>query len=126
MGSCKTRENTDAYLLTGSWNLYSGIAHANWLISIASTDMQDGTQSPMMHLLSKSYTSIDKTWEISGLRQPGSYQLSSEALMIPKYLAFTYQIKQGVGPLYQIPLNLLFAGEFADVALGTSRAAIEH
>ena len=46
--------------------------------------------------------------------------------MIPKHLAFTYQIKKGEGPLYQIPLNLLFSGEFAAVALGTSRAAIDH
>ena len=46
--------------------------------------------------------------------------------MIPKHLAFTYQIKKGEGPLYQIPLNLLFSGEVATVAQGTSRAAIDH
>ena len=54
VGSCKNRETTEGYLLTSSWNSNSGISHADWLISIASTEMQDGTQSPMMHLLPKS------------------------------------------------------------------------
>ena len=88
--------------------------------------MQDGNQTPMMRLLPKSAANIDKTWDVGGLRQTGSYHFATEELLVPKHLAFTYTVKEGEAPLYQIPLNLLFAGGFAAVALGTSRAAIDQ
>ena len=79
-----------------------------------------------MRLLPKSSVVINKKWDVTGLRQTGSYEFSVEAKLVPKHLTFAYENKGGEFPLYQIPLNLLFAGGFAAVALGTSRAAIDQ
>ncbi len=79
-----------------------------------------------MHLFPKSAANINKTWDVVGLRQTGSYEFSTDAILIPEHLAFAYEIREGEAPLYQIPLNLLFAGGFAAVALGTSRTAIDE
>lgn len=125
-GACQSQQNAEGYELTGCWNFSSGIAHADWLIGVANTTLQDGTRKPMMHLLPKSSASIDKSWDVNGLQQTGSYQFTTDSLHVPEQMAFAYEIRTGDPPLYQIPLNLLFAGGFAAVALGTSRAAIDH
>ena len=125
-GECFSQQDTEGYELSGCWNFSSGIAHADWLIGVASTNFQDGTRKPMMHLLPKSSAVIDKDWDVNGLRQTGSYQFRTDSLRIPERLAFPYEIRKDDPPLYQIPLNLLFAGGFAAVALGTSRTAIDR
>ena len=125
-GECFSQHGAEGYELTGCWNFSSGIAHADWLVGVASTNFQHGTRSPMMHLLPKSSAIIDKDWDVNGLRQTGSYQFSTKSLRIPDRLVFAYEIREDDPPLYQIPLNLLFAGGFAAVALGTSRTAIDR
>lgn len=124
-GPCYSSETDSGYRLTGTWNFSSGIAHADWLIGIAMATGIDGSKKPVWHFFPKSDAVINATWEVAGLRRTGSYTFSVTELEIPGGYAFEQVIREPDSPLYQIPLNLLFAGGFASVALGVCEAAME-
>ena len=125
VGDCSSEKSEQGYRLTGRWNFCSGYPHADWLIAVSAVMRSNGSKSPVWHLFKRDTADVDKTWNVAGLRQTGSYTFSVTDRFVPKEHAFSNQITGKDVPLYQIPLNLLFAGGFAAVALGISRAAID-
>jgi alkylation response protein AidB-like acyl-CoA dehydrogenase len=121
-----SEEKSDHFVLTGSWNFSSGIDHADWLIGVANTLLADGSRAACWHLLPKASAIIDQEWDVAGLRKTGSFRFSVNNLKVPHEHVLRYEITAADEPLYQIPLNLLFAAGFCAVALGVSRAAIDY
>lgn len=124
-GQCRSSETAEGFNLSGTWTFSSGIAHADWLLGVAAARLDSGEKAAKWYLFPKSSADIDFDWEVNGLRRTGSYGFSVEQLAVPAEHAFEYQVRKEDPPLYQIPMNLLFAGGFAAVALGVSRAAID-
>ena len=124
-GNASSVEQDDGFLLSGSWSFSSGIAHADWLIGLSSTRLLDGSKAARWHLFPKASADIDDAWDVAGLRRTGSYGFSVNELKVPKTHVFEYAVRKEDPAIYQIPLNLLFAGGFAAVALGVARSAID-
>ncbi len=122
---CHSTETETGYSLTGSWTFSSGINHADWLLAMAPVKGKTATKKILWHLLPRHEASIGKAWQVNGLKATGSFEFSVANLEIPTTHAINVQIHEEDPPLYQIPLNLLFACGFAAVALGVSRSALD-
>ena len=115
----------DNFVLSGSWWFSSGINHATWLLGVATLKKNEESESAIWHLFKKSEAQILKNWDVAGLRGTGSYQFDVKELHVPQSMTFEVKIRKEDPPLYQIPLNLMFACGFAAVALGISRSALD-
>ncbi|RPG50670.1 MAG: hypothetical protein CBB61_003130 [Gammaproteobacteria bacterium TMED1] len=115
----------DNFVLSGSWWFSSGINHATWLLGVATQKKNKESESAIWHLFKKSEAQILKNWDVAGLRGTGSYQFDVKELHVPQSMTFEVKIRKEDPPLYQIPLNLMFACGFAAVALGISRSALD-
>ncbi|MAI42710.1 MAG: hypothetical protein ACJ0Q6_04995 [Candidatus Azotimanducaceae bacterium] len=115
----------DNFILSGSWWFSSGINHATWLLGVATLKKNKESESAIWHLFKKSEAQILKNWDVAGLRGTGSYQFDVKELHVPESMTFEVKIRKEDPPLYQIPLNLMFACGFAAVALGISRSALD-
>jgi alkylation response protein AidB-like acyl-CoA dehydrogenase len=122
---CESKETDIGYLLTGTWSFSSGINHSDWLIGMAPVKVDGETKAFLWHFLPKQHAQIENNWDVNGLKATGSYQFSVANLAIPRSHTVAIEIRPDDPPLYQIPMNLLFAGGFAAVALGVSRAALD-
>ncbi|MBC80172.1 MAG: hypothetical protein CMQ33_05005 [Gammaproteobacteria bacterium] len=119
-----TRKVGDNYVLNGNWAFSSGINHASWLFGVATLEEEDGSKRGIWHVINKSDAKIIYDWQVAGLKATGSYPFQVEGLSIPESMTLEVKTRKDDPPLYQIPLNLLFACGFASVALGVSRAAL--
>ncbi len=123
---CQSTEIENGYSLTGSWSFSSGINHADWLLAMAPVVGKGSSRRIFLwHFLPKHEAMIGDAWQVNGLKATGSFEFSVADLTIPATHAINVQIQKQDPPLYQIPLNLLFACGFAAVALGVSRAALD-
>lgn len=122
---CQSKEIDTGYSLTGTWTFSSGINHADWLLGMAPVSKKGGAKRFLWHFLPKQVATIGNAWHVNGLKATGSHEFSVSGLKIPADHAINVQIQRDDPPLYQIPLNLLFACGFAAVALGVSRAALD-
>lgn len=123
---CFSSAVSNGYSLTGTWTFSSGIDHADWLIGVAPLKENGQTRAILWHFLPKQDATIDEAaWAVNGLRATGSFQFSVAELFVPASHVLTVEVREDDAPLYQIPLNLLFAGGFSAVALGVSRAALD-
>ncbi len=115
----------DSFILSGSWWFSSGINHATWLLGVATLKKKKDAETAIWHLFKKSQAQIVENWDVAGLRGTGSYQFDVKELQVPESMTFEVKIRKEDPPLYQIPLNLMFACGFAAVALGISRSALD-
>ena len=122
---CQSTEIENGYSLTGSWTFSSGINHADWLLAMAPVVGKGASRRILWHFLPRHEAMIGDEWHVNGLKATGSFEFSVADLTIPATHAINVLIQKQDPPLYQIPLNLLFACGFAAVALGVSRAALD-
>lgn len=122
--SSRTQREGDHFMLSGRWTFSSGINHATWLLGVATLAGPGGSQG-VWHLFPMQAAKITDNWDVAGLRGTGSYQFEVEDLRVPAELGFEVRVREEDPPLYQVPLNLLFACGFAAVALGVARGAID-
>ena len=123
--NCQSIPGGHGYCLSGSWSFSSGINHADWLIGMAPVKAAGVTKGFLWHFFPKSSATIEEKWPVKGLKATGSFQFSVDNLNILKTHAIAIEVQQDDPPIYQIPMNLLFAAGFAAVALGVSRAALD-
>jgi alkylation response protein AidB-like acyl-CoA dehydrogenase len=78
-------------------------------------------------LFPKESARIVDTWDVQGLRGTGSHHFEVEDLLVPaEHTVWNYGDKVlEPGPIYAIPMVLLFACGFASVAVGVARAALD-
>ncbi len=115
----------NGFSLSGTWSFSSGINHADWLLGMAPVTETGETRRYLWHFFPKSEARIVDDWDVSGLSATGSFQFSVDDLMIETGFAVSVGTRPEDPPLYQIPMNLLFACGFAGVALGTARSALD-
>ena len=118
----------DGYRLTGRWNFSSGFRHATWLAG--ATPVRHARRSGRavkevrtMLFPKKDVDQVD-VWEVGGLRGTGSFGFQVKDLYVPAVRTFIPETPREEGPLYVIPMSLLFAGGFATVALGVARSGL--
>ena len=124
-GHCESVKQKNGYSLSGRWTFSSGICHADWLIGMAPVRQNDEIVDYRWHFFRKELAEVVEDWPVNGLKATGSYAFTVKDLHIPASHAVKVEIREDDAPLYQIPLNLLFACGFAAVALGVSRAALD-
>jgi len=107
--------------LSGRWEFSSGCRHANWFA--AATMVDRGMQ---VSLVPRADVSLVDVWHVQGLRGTGSFSFEVSDAFVPTRRVFDFNSPaREPGPLYTVPVNLLFAAGFAAVALGNARSALD-
>ena len=121
------------YRLNGRWSFSTGFRHATWVSALTPVRNPESGEEPswarddMLTLLvpKDDVTQID-AWKVNGMRGTGTYGFEIKDVFVPQDRA--YKQSEGPresGPLYVIPLTLMFAGGFASGALGVARGALK-
>jgi alkylation response protein AidB-like acyl-CoA dehydrogenase len=122
--------------VTGTWSFASGSRHATWLGAMCPAFEADGT--PIMRpdgkawertaIFERERAHIDDVWQVMGLRGTGSDNYTIKDLFIDDAHSLTREYepeRQQHGALYTFQAMQLYAGGFASVALGVSRAMLD-
>ena len=128
-------ERTDGgYHVNGHWSFSSGCMHATWLAGLCQihTDGElerRGNGQPVLRhmLMPKANARIIDEWQVKGLRGTGSHHFEvADEFVEARYSVWNYGDPcRESGPLYLMPMVLLFACGFASVALGVARACLD-
>lgn len=123
--------------VTGRWNFVSGARHATWLGCMAPCFEADGT-TPVRHpdgrpwertmLVRRSEIALEDDWHVVGLRGTGSDAFKVSDLFVDDAHSLTRELaaeRRVPGTLYRFQAMQLYAGGFANVALGTARALLD-
>lgn len=123
------------YRLSGRWTFASGIHHAGWLAALARVvdaagevrRWADGSPEVRHMLVPAADARVEPAWEVAGLRGTGSDDFTLEDVFVPaeRAVAVGRTRRHHDGPIYLIPVNLLFACGFAMVAIGNARSALD-
>ena len=119
----------DGYRLTGRWNFSSGARHATWVAAVApirNPECDEEDREVRTMLLPKEHVNLVDVWQVNGLRGTGSVSFEVQDLHVSKSRTFRRSDEpREAGPLYVMPMVLLFASGFATVALGIARAGLD-
>ena len=121
------------YHLTGRWNFSSGCRHATWMAAAASVKQSNHGRDPSadkredrMLIMPKEQVSLLDVWQVNGLRGTGTFSFGVEKVFVPSERTFNMaDSPREEGPLYVMPMLLLFASGFACTALGVARSALD-
>ena len=122
--------------VTGTWSFASGSRHATWLGALCPTFEADGTPRlrpdgtpwDRTFLFRREKAKIEDVWQVMGLRGTGSDNYTIQDLFVDDAHALTreYAPERRVHEqLYSLQSMQLYAGGFASVALGISRAMLD-
>ncbi len=122
------------YRLNGRWSFSTGFRHATWVTALTpvrnpeSGEEPSWSQDDMLTLLvPKDDVTLIDAWQVNGLRGTGTYGFEIKDLFVPQDRAYKQSDEpRESGPLYVIPLTLMFAGGFASGALGVARHALDE
>ena len=114
----------DGYRLSGRWNFSSGARHATWVAAL--TPIGEGaTEEARTMVLPKSEVELVDNWQVNGLRGTGSFGFEVRNAYVPHGRTFCADsASREPGPLYAMPMVLMFASGFSTVALGIARASL--
>ena len=115
------------YRLTGRWNFSSGCRHATWMAAVApvKNPSVDKREDRMLIMPKEQVTLVD-VWQVNGLRGTGTFSFEVEDIFVPSNRTFNpSNSPHEEGPLYVMPMLLLFASGFACTALGVARSALD-
>lgn len=129
----KATEVEGGYRVTGRWTFSSGCRHANWMAGLSTLAENgvprrrpDGRLDVRMLLFPRSEAQILDVWHVRGMRGTGSHHFEVADLFVPQRCSVSiFDPRHEPGPLYALPLNLMFACGFGSVALGIARTAID-
>ena len=114
------------YRLTGRWNFSSGCRHAAWMAAVAPVkDPSRDKREDRMLILPKEEVNLLDVWQVNGLRGTGTFSFEVKDVFVPNDRTFNpSDVPREEGPLYVMPMLLLFASGFACTALGVARSAL--
>jgi alkylation response protein AidB-like acyl-CoA dehydrogenase len=124
-------------ILSGRWRYASGVDIASWIGLLVSLPTQNG-DSPEMHvaLVPQESFSIDhSSWHVLGTRGTGSKDISLPPTFVPNYRWESWNHLQAGGkhptcpndePVYEYPLNSVFAMSILAPTLGVASAVAEE
>ena len=121
------------YRLTGRWNFSSGCRHATWMAAVAPVKHPNRDNNPSsgkgedrMLIMPKEEVTLVDVWQVSGLRGTGTFSFEVKEVFVPSERTFNpSDTPREEGPLYVMPMLLLFASGFACTALGVARSALD-
>ena len=121
------------YRLTGRWNFSSGCRHATWMAAVAPVKRPNRDNNPSsgkgedrMLIMPKEEVTLVDVWQVSGLRGTGTFSFEVKEVFVPSERTFNpSDTPREEGPLYVMPMLLLFASGFACTALGVARSALD-
>ena len=115
------------YRLTGRWNFSSGCRHAAWMAAVAPVkDPSSSKREDRMLIMPKEEVTFVDVWQVNGLRGTGTFSFEVEDVFVPNDRTFNLSDSpREEGPLYVMPMLLLFASGFACTALGVARSALD-
>ena len=121
------------YRLTGRWSFSTGYRHATWISALTPVRDPERSEGPstarrdmLTLLVPKNDVTVLDDWQVNGMRGTGTFGFEITDLFVPR--SRTFRQSEGPresGPLYVIPMTLLFAAGFASGALGVARGALE-
>ncbi len=113
---------TGGYSLSGKWIFSSGCRHANWLAALVTSS----SHPPRLHFLPKDEIELIDNWQVQGLRGTGSFGFTCEDYFVPEDRVMRMDVPYiEQGPIYKIPISLMFACGFGCVALGVARSGLD-
>lgn len=120
----RARRDGAGYRFSGRWSFASGCATADYVCIQGVLD--DGTGA-RFGVVPADQVTIDDTWHVSGLRGTGSNDVVLDDLFVPEEWTGSFAQLPTVlrHPLDQRPLLARFGTEFAAVAVGTARGALD-
>ena len=119
------------YRLSGSWRFSSGCHHANWMIALVPKNkigarMGSRSGDDLLLVMRKEKVKLVDVWDVNGLRGTGSFNFEIDNLFVPESYTFDWGAPPwDDGPLYAMPMTLIFCSGFGCVALGVARAALD-
>ena len=122
------------YRLSGTWKIVSGIDSADWFIPVGIVLDGDsprlteaGAPDVRLFHVPRAQLSIERTWNVSGMRGSGSNTVELRDVFVPAELtAGIDDVPRIDRPRYRLhPVLLVFAGCTA-VALGTVAEAVDE
>ena len=115
------------YRLTGRWNFSSGCRHATWMAAVAPVEhLSEDKREDRMLIMPKEQVTLVDVWQVNGLRGTGTFSFEVEDVFVPSERTFNMaDSPHEEGPLYVMPMLLLFASGFACTALGVARSALD-
>jgi alkylation response protein AidB-like acyl-CoA dehydrogenase len=117
-------------LVSGSWSWASGSHHAEWaLLGVPLPSEPGGAPERGLALVPVSSLTIEKSWDMAGMRGTGSDTLVADEVLVPYHRLRRFRdVAQGKGlpdePLYRIPpgsMTLVSMGPL----LGIARAVLQ-
>ena len=123
------------FRVSGRWRFASGSGHADWTF-LGNCFVPSGEGPPVVWrmLLPKSDYKIIDTWNVTGLRATGSYDIVVEDAFVPSYRAINqldlYNCRgpgQAInsGPLYRVPFGQIFAMSVSTPLIGGLQAMLD-
>ena len=130
--SAKAVSCDGGYRLSGRWNFSSGITHATWIAALAPVvapgqepDAVLDRATARVMLMPKNEVEFVDFWPVHGLRGTASFSFEVDDVFVPNARTYSQaDAPREDGPLYGIPITLLFASGFSTVALGIARASL--
>ena len=120
---CEAEPAAEGYRVTGHWGFSSGSAHANWMhgaLRRTSDNVWMGVYFP------KAQAEFDDNWQVAGLKGTSSLEFRVNDLPVDEaWMCDFRKPPLDDGPLYRIPVALIFAVSFGAVALGVARAGMD-
>ena len=110
------------YSLSGKWIFSSGCRHANWLAALVTS----ASHPPRLHFMPKNEIELIDNWQVRGLRGTGSFGFMCQDYFVPENRVMRMDLPHiEPGPIYKIPISLMFACGFGCVALGVARSGLD-
>lgn len=114
----------DGYVLTGRWDLVSGIDGADW-VALFAVIVDRAVPEVRVFLLPRADITVVDTWDVTAMRGTGSNTVVVEGMAVAADMTVdpfaTPHIER---PLFRIPAFTLASTGSAAVVLGIARAAI--
>lgn len=119
-------------LVSGRWSWASGCHHAEWAwLAVPATAAGDGSvTTAVMALLPVKELTVERTWNMVGMRATGSDTLVAESVYVPHHRiqgmaeVFSGSSESGAAPLYRVGLGSM-ALTIAAPMLGAARAVLD-
>ncbi len=119
-------------LVSGRWSWASGCHHAAWAwLAIPSAPTADGSATEaVMALLPVGALTVERTWNMVGMRATGSDTLVAQSVYVPRHRiqgmaqVFSGHAESGAAPLYRVGLGSM-ALALAAPMLGAARAVFD-
>ncbi|AXI77262.1 acyl-CoA dehydrogenase family protein [Peterkaempfera bronchialis] len=125
--SGETEVVADGWMLTGTWNLASGVDHAHWIL-LAAWVGEGAARACRIFAVPRARFEVADTWHSLGLRGTGSNTVRVERTFVPAHRTFTLgdlaHTEPGRERCHSVPYLLVAGAQFVAPALGAARQAL--